>query len=504
MKGIIRYLFQPSKNDREAVKSAYYESVGPTRVTMYLALTAAITFLILTFAYPPYFGGTTVIYHQICYLWVILIASIWLIGVRNAMKDYQARYRTVYVLNHFMGVSLYLWVVSLMIVNCMARGTVDTTLFMTVALVVPLCVYLNPIVYVAIAILSNIGVISFLYYMVTRGSIEPNEMANFLIFAVFQVVMGLIMSYTRFRLNEQLVTAEKQRKEIYMLNKSQNSFFSNMSHEIRTPINTIIGLNEMILREDVSDEVIEDSINIKAAGKLLLNLINDILDMSKFQSGSMHLLIEPYHTGDMLSDIVGMLWIRAKDKKLDFNIDVSPDIPSELVGDEVRIKQVLINVINNAIKYTKEGSVSLTVQCERREDKTCNMIYTVSDTGIGIKSEDIPYLFSAFKRVDETVTKHIEGTGLGLSIVKQLVDLMGGKITVNSVYKKGSTFIIEIPQRIEREGTVGKHDFAKIGKTNKGTAYTPKFEAPEARILVVDDNEANLMVASKLLRDTKV
>lgn len=504
MKGMIRYLFKPARNDREAVKSAYYESVGPTRVTMYLALIAAITFMTLTIVYPPYFGGTTVLYHQICYIWVISVAAIWLIGVRHAMKDYQARYRIVYGLNHFMGLSLYAWVVTLMIVNSMARGTVDTTLFMTVALVVPLCVYLNPIVYVVVAVLSNVGVISFLYYMVTLGSIEANEMANFLIFSVFQVVMGLIMSYTRFRLNEQLVTAEKQRKEIYMLNKSQNSFFSNMSHEIRTPINTIIGLNEMILREDVSDEVIEDAINIKAAGKLLLNLINDILDMSKFQSGSMQLLIEPYHTGDMLSDIVGMLWIRAKDKKLDFNVDVSPDIPSELVGDEVRIKQVLINVINNAIKYTKEGSVSLTVQCERHDDKTCNMIYTVSDTGIGIKSEDIPYLFSAFKRVDETVTKHIEGTGLGLSIVKQLVDLMGGKITVNSVYKKGSTFIIEIPQRIEREGTVGQHDFAKLGAANKKKEYTPKFEAPEARILVVDDNEANLMVVSKLLRDTKV
>ena len=504
MKDMFKYLFKPSSIDREAIKSAYYESVKPTHVTMLITLIAAITFMVLTFVYPPYFGGTTVLYHQICYAWVILVATIWSLGAHHAMKDYAARYRIIYGVNHFMGISLYAWVVTLMIVNYMARGTVDTTLFMTVALVVPLCVYFNPLAYVSVALLSNIAVLAFLYYAVSLGSIEPNEMANFTIFSVFQVVMGIIMSYTRFRLNEQLVTAEKQRKEIYMLNKSQTSFFSNMSHEIRTPINTIIGLNEMILREDVSDEVIEDAVNIKAAGKLLLNLINDILDMSKFQSGSMQLLIEPYHTGDMLSDIVGMLWIRAKDKKLDFNVDVSPEIPAELIGDEVRIKQILINVINNAIKYTKEGSVSLTVQCERHEDKVCNMIYMVSDTGIGIKSEDIPYLFSAFKRVDETTTKHIEGTGLGLSIVKQLVDLMGGKITVNSVYKKGSTFVIEIPQRIEREGAVGKYDFDKARSASKKKEYLPKFEAPEARILVVDDNEANLMVVRKLLRDTKV
>ena len=504
MNDMIRYLFKPTANDREAIKSAYYESVKPTHVTMVITLIAAIVFLVITFVYPPYFGGTTVLYHQICYVWVISVAITWLIGAYYAMKDYASRYRVIYALNHFMGISLYAWVISLVIVNSLARNTMDTTLFMTVALVVPLCVYLNPIVYVIVALLSNAAMAAFLYYMVSTGLIEPNKLANFTIFSVFQIVMGIIMYYTRFRLNEQLVTAEKQRKEIVMLNKSQNSFFSNMSHEIRTPINTIIGLNEMILRENVSEEVIEDAVNIKAAGNLLLNLINDILDMSKFQSGSMQLLIEPYHTGDMLSDIVGMLWIRAKDKKLDFNVDVSPDIPAELVGDEVRIKQVLINIINNAIKYTREGSVSLTVQCERKEDKICNMIYMVSDTGIGIKSEDIPYLFSAFKRVDETTTKHIEGTGLGLSIVKQLVDLMGGKITVNSVYKKGSTFIIEIPQRIEREETVGKYDFSKAGSSGRKKEYLPKFEAPEARILVVDDNEANLMVVSKLLRDTRV
>ena len=504
MRDMLRYVFKPASNDPEAIRSAYYESVAPTHVTMIISFIAGAIFMALTFLNPAYFGGTTVLYHQICYVWLLSIVIIWMAGVRSAMKDYATRYRTVYALNHFMGISLYLWVISLVIVNSLARGTVDTTLFMTVALVVPLCVYFTPIAYVFIALFSNAAMAVFLYFMVTQGAIEQNELANFTIFSVFQIVMGVIMSYTRYRLNQQLVTAERQRQEIEMLNKSQNSFFSNMSHEIRTPINTIIGLNEMILREDVSEEVVEDAVNIKAAGKLLLNLINDILDMSKFQSGSMQLLIEPYHTGDMLSDIVGMLWIRAKDKKLDFNVDVSPDIPAELVGDEVRIKQILINVINNAIKYTKEGSVSLTVQCEINADKTCKMIYMVSDTGIGIKSEDIPYLFSAFKRVDETTTKHIEGTGLGLSIVKQLVDLMGGKIAVNSVYKKGSTFIIEIPQRIEREGSVGKYDFAKAGSSGRKKDYLPKFEAPQARILVVDDNEANLMVVSKLLRDTKV
>ncbi len=298
--------------------------------------------------------------------------------------------------------------------------------------------------------------------------------------------------------------AEEQSKQIEALNASQNRFFSSMSHEIRTPINTIIGLNEMIMREDISDEVAEDAVNIRVAGKLLLNLINDILDMSKFQAGDMHLLIDSYSTGDMLSELVGMLWIRAKEKNLEFKVNVAPDIPAELMGDEVRIKQVLMNILNNAIKYTKEGSITLSVECEQRENDTYNMIYSVTDTGMGIKKEDIPYLFTAFKRVDESNTRHIEGTGLGLSIVKQFLDLMNGKITVNSIYTQGSTFIIEIPQKAATDKKIGVFDYEKKHAIGKKINYKKKFEAPDAKILAVDDNKSNLLVVTKLLRDTKM
>ena len=178
MRDMLRYLFKLSSNDREAIRSAYYESVGPTRVTMLITLVAAITFLVMTFVYPAYFGGTTVIYHQICYVWVIAIAVAWLIGANYAMKDYSSRYRTIFVLNHFMGITLYAWVIALMIVNFMARNTVDTTLFMTVALVVPLCVYFNPLAYFTVALLSNIGVISFLYYAVSTGSKKNNQILH--------------------------------------------------------------------------------------------------------------------------------------------------------------------------------------------------------------------------------------------------------------------------------------------------------------------------------------
>lgn len=298
--------------------------------------------------------------------------------------------------------------------------------------------------------------------------------------------------------------AQKQKKEIEELNEAQSRFFSSMSHEIRTPINTIIGLNEMILREDVSDEVAADAKNIQGASKMLLTLINDILDISKIESGKMDIVPVTYDVGAMLSDIVNMVWVRAKEKGLEFHIDVDQMIPAQLCGDEVRIKQILINVLNNAVKYTSEGSVTLSIQCKRMENGRAQISYSVTDTGMGIKKESIPYLFSAFKRVDEQKNRYIEGTGLGLSIVKQLVELMGGDISVNSVYTKGSTFVVTLPQEIVGDAKIGELDLEARHALNAREHYKQSFEAPRARVLIVDDNETNLMVAEKLLRDTKV
>lgn len=298
--------------------------------------------------------------------------------------------------------------------------------------------------------------------------------------------------------------ARKQKKEIVELNQMQNRFFSSMSHEIRTPINTIIGLNEMILREEVSDEVAADARSIQGASKMLLALINDILDMSKIESGKMDIVPVEYNTGDMLSDVVNMIWIRAKEKGLEFHIDIEQKTPSKLFGDEVRIKQILINVLNNAVKYTSEGSVTLSIQSRREENGYAYISYSVTDTGMGIKKESIPHLFHAFKRVDEANNRYIEGTGLGLSIVKQLVDMMDGEIAVNSVYTKGSTFVITIPQKVISESEIGELNLEARHTLNAREHYKQSFEAPKAHILIVDDNRSNLLVAEKLLRDTKV
>ena len=317
------------------------------------------------------------------------------------------------------------------------------------------------------------------------------------------MICGMILFQNAIFRSENEVS-KKQKQEIEELNRSQNRFFSSMSHEIRTPINTIIGLNEMILRENVSDEVAADAANIQVASKMLLALINDFLDMSKIESGKMDIVPVTYDVGDMLSDIVNMIWIRAKEKGLEFHVDVDQAVPAKLYGDEVRIKQILINVLSNAVKYTQAGSVTLSIQSKGNQAGYAQISYSVTDTGMGIKQENIQYLFDAFKRVNDGENRYIEGTGLGLSIVKQLVELMGGDIAVNSVYTKGSNFIITLPQKIASDAKIGNFNLETKHANGAREHYKQSFEAPDAHVLIVDDNETNLMVAEKLLRDTKV
>lgn len=298
--------------------------------------------------------------------------------------------------------------------------------------------------------------------------------------------------------------AKRQKKEIEELNKAENHFFSSMSHEIRTPINTIIGLNEIILRGDIPEDVAENARNIQGASKMLLTLINDILDLSKIKSGKMEIVNVSYETGALFSEIVNMIWIKAREKGLEFKLHVDSSIPSMLCGDEIRIKQVLINLLNNAVKYTSEGSVTLSVRCERLSLNRVRVWYTVEDTGQGVKKENIPYIFNAFRRVDEEKNRHIEGTGLGLSIVQQLVRLMGGEISVNSVYTRGSTFIVMLEQDIVDERGLGTFTLASRRKVHEGEQYKQSFEASDAHILVVDDNDMNLVVVKKLLSATRI
>lgn len=286
--------------------------------------------------------------------------------------------------------------------------------------------------------------------------------------------------------------------------KSKSDFLANMSHEIRTPINSVLGMNEMILRECEDPQIRTYATNVKTSGRMLLSLINDILDFSKIESGKMDLVPAEYQLSSLLNDVCNMIKSRAEENALSFEVEVDEKIPDYLYGDEVRIKQIVVNLLTNAVKYTDSGKVSFVVKQERVDDNNINLKFDIIDTGKGIRKEDIENLFVSFKRVDETKNRNIEGSGLGLAITSRLVDLMQGSIGVESEYGKGSTFSVSILQKVKREELIG--DFSKKYNniSSEKSEYRVSFRAPSVKILIVDDVRVNILVAKSLLKQTKL
>ena len=311
---------------------------------------------------------------------------------------------------------------------------------------------------------------------------------------------------------------EKLRAE--SANNAKSDFLANMSHEIRTPINAVLGMNEMIIREDhrALDLAERDPLavqgalenisvyagDVKKAGHNLLAIVNDILDFSKIEAGQMDLTEAPYQLSSLINDINNMILFKALDKNLKFSVEVDPSIPDELSGDEVRIRQILTNLLNNAVKYTDKGSVSLKLRGKKQGEGILNLTLVVWDTGIGIKPEDKEVLFTKFQRLEMERNSTVEGTGLGLAITQHLIELMGGTIDVESEYGKGSIFTVTIPQKIVSDTPIG--DFQTRLKENQpgDRPYRESFRAPEATILIVDDTRINLTVAVNLLKNTKM
>ena len=337
------------------------------------------------------------------------------------------------------------------------------------------------------------------------------------------------LSSTTAQLADYIASLEREqrlREEVKVekaANQAKTSFLSSMSHEIRTPINAVLGLDEMILRESDEDHIIRYAADIKSAGRSLLSLINDILDFSKIESGKLEIINAEYDLGSMINDLVNMINARAEDKGLKLVVNVMPDTPRLLYGDEIRIKQCVLNILTNAVKYTREGSVTLEIGWEEAgeaelagdglaalggaktaDDRFIMLRARVVDTGIGIKEEDIPKLFHAFERIEEKRNRTIEGTGLGMNIVQSLLSLMGTQLEVKSVYGKGSDFSFRVLQRVIESEGVG--DFSEIYRKSAESAssYRASFTAPDAHILCVDDTAMNLTVFKGLLKETKV
>ena len=288
-------------------------------------------------------------------------------------------------------------------------------------------------------------------------------------------------------------------------NEAKSSFLARMSHEIRTPINAVLGMNEMILRETEADNIREYAINIHNAGKTLLSIINDILDLSKIESSKMVITENDYMLGSMILDIENMIAMRAEEKNLTFRILADSKLPKNLHGDEMRVKQCIVNLLTNSVKYTNEGSVTLEIDCADIQGNIINLRITVSDTGIGIREEELHMLFDPFTRLDMMRNKSVEGTGLGLSITKRLVAMMQGNLTVESEYGNGSKFTFVIPQKIMGTEVLGDYRKAADEVTEHNKSGGPgTFIAPQAKILAVDDNRVNITVVKGLLKRLKV
>ena len=348
-----------------------------------------------------------------------------------------------------------------------------------------------------------------------------STVVSYLIILLVTLLVAALLSFLTVRpfvrAQGQLIE-EKVRAE--SASHAKSDFLANMSHEIRTPINAVLGMNEMIIREDhkaidlaesdpkLAQEALENiSIyagDVKKAGHNLLAIVNDILDFSKIESGKMDIIEAPYQLSSLLNDVNNMILFKAQDKGLKFTVEVDPSIPDELSGDEVRIRQILTNLLNNAVKYTDKGSVSLKLRGLKQNNDTLSLTITVWDTGIGIKPEDKEKLFTKFQRLEMENNSTVEGTGLGLAITQRLVEKMNGSISVESEYGKGSIFTVTLPQKIVSDVPMGDIQIRFEENRPGDRPYRESFRAPDAHILIVDDTRINLTVAVNLLKNTMI
>ncbi len=360
-------------------------------------------------------------------------------------------------------------------------------------------------VLMALLILAN--VVQYLFIRTILFSYVAATIVLFITFFYYETPTYRRMNTVEKELEASRILAEHSTRIANAANRAKSDFLANTSHEIRTPMNAILGMNEMILKESKDPEIHHASMDIRRAGNHLLSIINNILDISKIESGNMDLYRTDYHLWQLLMDMEEGNFEAIHDKGLNFVLDIDKELPEHLYGDEDHIRQIISNLIDNAVKYTQQGSIILKVTGDKVSDSRVKLTISVSDSGIGIRHEDLDKLFNSFSRVNLNETQSIQGAGLGLTLVRYLLELMRGSIKVESVYGKGSKFTVELTQQLAQEGFQGTiAEYEKMLENALEVMPSPEddrpFTCPEARILVVDDTPVNLVVARGMLKDS--
>ncbi len=395
---------------------------------------------------------------------------------------------------------MYLASITTFVFMCLYMNLMSAIAFLFLAMGVTIALFINYKIlmeYFIVTLTVLLGIAG--YEIVVEGSNASIDIRIYITYMMMYAFAFVALLFIVIGVNKYKEEMEEKNEVAKEALNAKSNFLANMSHEIRTPMNAIYGMAELLEEKDFPTEEKNYIAVIKNSSENLLSIINEILDFSKVDSGKMTLDLVSYSINNMLNDVISIIRFRLRDKNVEMLIDIDPMIPSGLIGDEIRIKQILINVLNNAVKFTNRGNVMLRMRWKSTSSKEGILKIAVEDTGIGISPENIEKLFTAFGQLDTKKNRNVEGTGLGLAIVKDLIDLMEGNIRVESILKKGSTFYIDIPQKISDLDPcdfVADEENVSIDNDN----YSIPFIAPKAKVMIVDDNKVNLQVAKELMK----
>ena len=500
MKKFLKFIRYGHFNTDDEVENSVYSiesSITGTQVVLISAVILEAYFFLLSLT-----GGATFLddrlRYRICYLALLLCASFSLILVGYAKKNLSERYKIIEVVYNICTVFLLAWALCITYFDRQKYGAVSAILIMTFMMTVPAFLYIHPGHLLAYFLATDAAM--FIFYAGTKET-DPMARANMMnygVFCIISLIAGEAILYTRYsylqKSRQQVIMAERARSA----NEAKVAYISNLSHEIRTPLNAILGMNEMIMSEEISPAAMTYCADIDSAGREMKRLINDMLDFTRLEAGRFSIENHPYSIGKMAESIHDIVCVLAEEKKLKFHMILDDDLPRRLVGDENLIKRVVLNLASNAVKYTNAGSVTIRfsklMEDTNPQSDRITLRVDVIDTGIGIQKENTKDLFEAFTRI-RNGENHIEGSGLGLAICKSFVELMDGTIAINSVYGEGSTFYFEIPQCIAP--LTDSHSTVLTGEGVVGN-----LDLSGRRILVVDDFPVNTKLMELMLKDT--